>query len=66
MSQAPKKVIYVDVDDPAVCRSDGTIIPPKVRSPLQGSRPVLIFGERDPNVEELDEQDEGLQPEEGS
>ena len=62
MSQ--KHTIYVGVDDPAVCRSDGTIIPPKVRSPLQGSRPVLIVGVEDETTEEV--VDDELQPEEGS
>lgn len=56
MAQAPKKVIYTDMDDAAVCRSDGTIIPPKYKLPIKTSRPVLIFGEAEENVGEVVEE----------
>ena len=63
MAQAPKKVVYVDMDEAAVCRSDGTIIPPKYKLPIQTRRPVLVFSEPETSPEEgIDEPT----PEEGS
>lgn len=57
MSQPPKKVVYVDVDEAAVCRSDGTIIPPKYRMPVKTSRPVLVFSEGDGSLKEPTDED---------
>ena len=56
MANAPKKVIYQDVDDAAVCRSDGTIIPPKYKLAIKTQSPKLIFGEPDASTEEVQEE----------
>ena len=56
MAQAPKKVVYVDMDEAAVCRSDGTIIPPKYKLPIKTRGPKLIFGEPDASTEEVQEE----------
>ena len=63
MAQAPKKVVYVDMDEAAVCRSDGTIIPPKYRLPIKTTGARLVFDASDTSTEEV--QDEPT-PEEGS
>ena len=56
MAQAPKKVVYVDMDEAAMCRSDGTIIPPKYKLPIKTRSPKLIFGEPDASTEEVQEE----------
>ena len=56
MAQAPKKVVYVDMDDAAVCRSDGTIIPPKYKLPIKTTGARLIFDVPDASQEEVTEE----------